>query len=90
MSRILRLERATARHLDDVTVARGELKDLSAKLVEAQESERKAISRELHDAVGQSLSGVLFELRNLIAVLPAQPPVLRAHAVTIRKLVEVL
>lgn len=88
VTRILRLERATAHHLNEVTIARGELKDLSAKLVEAQENERKAISRELHDAVGQSLSAVLFELRNLAAVLPPDPPALRTHAVTIRKLVE--
>lgn len=88
MRQILRLERQTAQHLADVTHARGELKDLSARLVEAQENERKAISRELHDAVGQSLSAVLFELRNLSAVLPPQPAGVKTHVETIRKLVE--
>lgn len=35
----------------------------------AQETERRALSRELHDEVGQSLSAVLIELRNLSSAL---------------------
>jgi signal transduction histidine kinase len=88
MSRILRLERATARHLKDATEAQAQLRDLSAKLVEAQENERKAISRELHDAIGQALSAVLLELRNLSSILPMEPPSLAAHVQTTRRLVE--
>ena len=65
MRRILRLEdQAHAQYLE-VEKARGQLKDLSARLVQAQETERRALSRELHDEVGQSLSAVLIELRNL-------------------------
>src|SRR5215813_3723142 len=47
------------------------LQNLSARLVEAQEQERRAISRELHDEVGQALSGILFELANLTPLLRA-------------------
>lgn len=68
---ILHLERAAAAHLEEMTEARAKLRELSAKLVETQESERKAISRELHDAVGQALSGVILELRNITALAPA-------------------
>jgi signal transduction histidine kinase len=41
--------------------------------VDAQETERRSLSRELHDEVGQSLSAVLVELRNLLAWLGNQP-----------------
>jgi len=65
MRRILRLEdQAHAQYLE-VAEARSQLKDLSTRLVQAQETERRALSRELHDEVGQSLSAVLIELRNL-------------------------
>ena len=38
---------------------------LSAKILEAQDNERRRISRELHDSVGQSLSAAKFALRKL-------------------------
>jgi len=85
---ILRLERQTLRHLTEVTAAREELKSLSARLVETQESERKNISRELHDAVGQSLSAIQLELHDLAAALAPQSDSLRARVDRIRGLVE--
>ena len=67
--RILGYESAAAELLRDREQARAELKELSTRLVEAQESERRAISRELHDDVGQSLSAMLVTLGNMTAVL---------------------
>jgi len=47
------------------------LQNLSARLVEVQEQERRSISRELHDEVGQALSGILVELANLSQLIRA-------------------
>ncbi|MBZ5623172.1 MAG: sensor histidine kinase [Acidobacteriia bacterium] len=85
---LLRLERQTLAHLSEVTVARQELRSLSAKLVDSQENERKSISRELHDAVGQSMSAVQFELHDLAVVLAPYPEPLRSRVDRIRELVE--
>lgn len=41
-----------------------ELRHLSAKLLKAQESERKLVALELHDGIGQGLSAVKFGLEN--------------------------
>ena len=61
------------------------MKDLSARLVQAQETERRALSRELHDEVGQSLSAVLIELRNLSTGLEVKPADQSRHQVEIIK-----
>jgi signal transduction histidine kinase len=85
---LLRMERRTISHLIEVTAARQELRDLSAKLVTTQESERKNLSRELHDAVGQSLSAVQFELHNLAVVLDSGQEHLRGRVDRLRELIE--
>jgi signal transduction histidine kinase len=63
--KILKLESHSQARFQEVVEARRQLTNLSAKLVSAQETERRALSRELHDEVGQALSAVLVELRNL-------------------------
>ena len=55
---ILKLESVAAGHYREIS-------QLSSRLLEAQEEERRSISRELHDEVGQALSGVLLEMANL-------------------------
>ncbi|MBS1853732.1 MAG: ATP-binding protein [Acidobacteria bacterium] len=50
----LRLER-------ELDKRRGDLQELSTLLLRAQENERRALARELHDEVGQSLSAILME-----------------------------
>lgn len=67
--RILRLEHLSSLRFEESLAARSALRDLSARLLEVQEDERRAISRELHDEIGQSLSALLFGLGNLSASL---------------------
>ena len=65
MRKIVALEMEAAARYEESAIARAKLKQLSARLVEAQENDRRAISRELHDEVGQALTGVRVELANL-------------------------
>jgi signal transduction histidine kinase len=46
-----------------------ELRLLSAQLLTAEEDERRRISRELHDTIGQSLSAVKFTVENVLQEL---------------------
>ena len=48
---------------DDIRAAQERLHSLSRRLVEVQEEERKAVARELHDEIGQSLTSLLYTLR---------------------------
>ena len=69
MRAILTLQRNAAERFSEVSVARTELKKLSARLVGAQEEERKGIARELHDEVGQSLTALVLGIANLASAI---------------------
>jgi signal transduction histidine kinase len=69
--RLLSLENLSQRRFAEVVGAREELKRLSTELVSAQENERRKISRELHDEVGQVLSAIMLGLGNLRSALRA-------------------
>ncbi|MFN8606792.1 MAG: PAS domain-containing protein [Vulcanimicrobiota bacterium] len=56
-----------------------ELRRLSAQLQQAQEDERQRLARELHDELGQVLTGVRIELAWLERRLPEQPVELASH-----------
>ena len=54
--------------------------DLSLKIQSLQESERKNISRELHDSLGQSLASLKFHLDNIQAKFINDPETLQSIA----------
>jgi signal transduction histidine kinase len=63
-----RLEEQLEAKYEESLRAQYELKDLSKRLVDTEERERRALSRELHDEVGQSLSALLVDVENLAAI----------------------
>lgn len=54
-----------SRLFEEVDASRKRLQALSHRLVEVQEQERRVIARELHDEIGQSLTGLKFSLETL-------------------------
>jgi signal transduction histidine kinase len=63
--RVSALERHSRDQWRRAENAENELRRLSHQLVQTQEEERKSISRELHDEIGQMLTGLKMELGNL-------------------------
>ena len=60
-----RLESRLQAQYEESMAAKTNLQRLSAKVVQAQEDERRAISRELHDQIGQALTAIKVNLGRL-------------------------
>jgi signal transduction histidine kinase len=60
--RIKSTERFAEKQYLNVVQARGELQTFTARLEQAQEEERRKLSRELHDEFGQTMAAALVEL----------------------------
>lgn len=76
-----------ARLFKQVQSAREQLQALSHRLVEVQETERRNISRELHDETGQILSVLLLSL-SLLEREANRPEVVIARAAELAEMVE--
>jgi signal transduction histidine kinase len=64
IARVARLESRAEQQHRATEHAEAGLRRLSRKLVKAQEDERRAIARELHDEVGQTITALRVELAN--------------------------
>jgi GAF domain-containing protein/CheY-like chemotaxis protein len=66
ISRPLAVALAQARLHEQVAVAREQLRGLSRSLVEVQERERRHLARELHDEIGQILTGLSLTMESSV------------------------
>jgi len=64
------VEAERERLFDELKQNRAQLQTLSRRLVEVQESERKNLARELHDEIGQTLSGLMLQVGTAKGLLP--------------------
>jgi signal transduction histidine kinase len=65
-----------------------QIRTLTRKLMKTQEDERRMISRELHDRVGQDLSGIKMALETLFDQHPATAGEIRTKAAQLSRLLE--
>ena len=86
--RISSLEKESAAHQQASQQAEVRLRHLSQQLVSSQEQERKALSRELHDEIGQLLTALRMELGNLERVQVARGMESDPHLDQAKKLAE--
>lgn len=59
------LERKVQERTQELFVASQQLRELSARILQAQDDERRRLARELHDGVGQLLAAASMEVANL-------------------------
>ena len=84
----MRLERQGQERYRALADSRLELEKLSARLVDAQEQERRSIARELHDEVGQSLEARLVDVGRLSRLVPAGEQVMGDQIARVKGLAE--
>jgi signal transduction histidine kinase len=85
---ILRLEGQAQRRYEELARSRHDLEELSARLVDAQETERRSLSRELHDEVGQSLGALLVDVGRLSNLIPSDSSQVREQLCRIKTVAE--
>lgn len=69
VSRIASVALQNASSYQNLRLAEESIKSLSRRLMNMQESERRSLTTELHDRVGQNLTGLSINLQNMKALL---------------------
>lgn len=80
------LERRAEQHFNEVELARRELQQLSARLLEIEEEGRRRLSRELHDEIGQSLALLEIEMSHAQNLLGSDPRLVKDRLARAREL----
>jgi signal transduction histidine kinase len=88
MAYIVRLERQTHNRYVQLARSQHELQRLSERLVDAQETERRSISRELHDEIGQALGVLLVDIGRLSSTLPHDRPEMKTQLDSMKSVAE--
>jgi signal transduction histidine kinase len=88
IGRVQVLERESEDRYRQVVQAREELHRLSGRLVALQEEERRNLSRELHDEIGQSMSALVVELGTLDAMMPGGDARVHEQLLRVKRLAE--
>jgi signal transduction histidine kinase len=88
MAYIARLERQTQRRYVQLVQSQREMRELSARLVDVQETERRTISRELHDEVGQALGALLVDMGRLATALSTDRPEVKTQLDNMKSVAE--
>ena len=83
-----RAERESLLRFEEVTQAKRDLERLSARLLEIQEDERRRLSRELHDEIGQTLTALRIEISHAQAAWKAGSLAVPARLEQARSLAE--
>jgi signal transduction histidine kinase len=66
LERSIRYAVERARTLEALRSSEKKLRSMSARLLEAQERERKLFARQLHDSVGASLTAIIYSLEEIL------------------------
>lgn len=62
------------KHMKELQISGQRLRILSAKLVEAQENERKRVAKEIHDGIGSNLVAIKYGLESILTRMIRKKP----------------
>lgn len=85
---VTRLERRAEASFQKIEQDEAEMRHLSQQIVHAQEKERTSLSRELHDEVGQLLTGLKIEIGNVERARTKTGPAFERSVSSARQLAE--
>jgi signal transduction histidine kinase len=88
MAYIVRLEHQTQKRYAQLVQSQREMRQLSSRLVDVQETERRTISRELHDQVGQALGALLVDMSRLATTVSNDHPEVKTQLDSMKSVAE--